>query len=645
MKGMSRLADLIVVVVISLFIAAAVITIAGSAVDDANEPTTGTLSALSEASSSDRLYCKIYCPNPETDCDVPDSKLEMCTIIAGMPADWGPGTSGGSSSSEAGDSTEYASFDGVFVPGGRVYITLPASLKSKYNPSETQKWAISVVSGTEDVVGSCLMADVKTDVDKLCYFPPVADIGDEQITILKLPSGRTENNIETKIKEGKPYKILLLLFEEDKDIEDDSGSPNLFSLKLGQKIYDKGVGITTVIGLKDISWSCPQPQILEGRYYPEEKIVFTFPTEGMYSWVKMDGYDMGKKPLEVGTRLGLTYPACDVFKIFPTCLPKVSPVAENYEFTMPYTESGKEVAISYPVYAQGTNIEYTDKKSNTFHHAPMCRSGKHGYVYTCPATICYTDGLGTFILSSPGAGIFKPNPACKYEIKQEQCPLGCTMLLSNKAECSLPKPDMINAYMAVSFDGKTWVVEKELNPATGKYDLKNELFHVTTGYAKKRVFVAIKNTATEIKAGEPKIRAKNLDVTAFFDSAAVVVSPGPVLHYKSDTKVLDKAPTDASALLPGDIFEYEIILDGLGEGLSGLGEHTLTMEVSAVGNFDLGPPAKFSADTNTARSYSYTVYFVACKDCSFDTQIPCESCDGRCVWNPVAPASAACSMK
>ncbi|MCK5333587.1 MAG: hypothetical protein KAJ24_03675 [Candidatus Aenigmarchaeota archaeon] len=645
MKGMSHLVHLIILFVISLFVAAAVITIAGSAAENADGPTTDTIGALSGVSSGDRLYCKIHCPYPETDCDVPASKLEMCTAIAGFPADWGPGTPGGSSSSGTGSSTEYASFDGFFVPNGLVYVTLPDSLKIKYNPSKTQEWLIKIVSSTGKVVGECAMTDVvKTSDGTLCGFPTVAKIESQKIQI-RLPYERTKNNIETKIKEGRSYKILFLLFEEDKDVEDDSGSPNLFSLKLGQKIYDKGVGITTVIGLKDISWSCPQPQILEGRYYPEEKIVFTFPTEGMYSWVLMEGYDGGKKPLEVGTRLGTTYPACDEFKIFPTCNPKVSSVGENYEFTMPYTESGKEVAISYPVYAQGKNIKYTDKDSNVINQAPMCRSGKQGYVYTCPATICYTDGLGTFILSSPGAGIFKPNPACKYEIKQEQCPLGCTMLLSNKAECSLPKPDMINAYMAVSFDGKTWVVEKELNPATGKYDLKNEFFHVTTGYAKKRVFVAIKNTATEIKAGEPKIRAKNLDVTAFFDSAEVVVSPGPVLHYKSDTKVLDKEPTDDSALLPGDIFEYEIILDGLGEGLGGLGPHTVTMEVSAVGNFDLGPPAKFSADTNTARSYSYTVYFVACKDCSWNTQAQCESCDGRCVWNPVAPASAACSMK
>ncbi len=635
---------LVILFVIAIFIAAAVITIAGSAAENTDEATTGTLSGLSGASSSDRLYCKIYCPNPETDCDVPDSKLEMCTIIAGTPADWGPGTPGGSSSGDGtGSSTEYASFDGYFVPDGYVEITLPVSLKSKYNPSDTQKWLINVVSSTEDVVGVCSMGAGETDADNLCAFPTVAKIGEDKIW-LTLPYGRTKNNIETKIKEGKPYRLLFLLFEEDKDVEDDSGSPNLFSLKLGQKIYDKGVGITTVIGLKDFSWSCPQPQILEGRYYPKEKIVFTFPTEGTYSWVDLSRYDGGSEMIEIGTRLGGAYPACDNFKIFPTCTAAIAPVVDDYEFTMPYTEPGKEVAISYPVYAKGTNIRYKDA-SNVWHfNSPMCRSGKQDYVYTCPSTACYIDGTGTYIVSSPGAGIFKTSIACKYEIKQEQCPLGCTMLLSNKAECSLPKPDLIDVYMAV-LSGGVWTIEKEFNPSTGKYDLKNELFHTTKGYDKKRVFVAIKNTATEIKAGEPKLRAKNLDVTAFFDLAAVVVSPIPVKHYDAAGAAIGAIGLE-SQLLPGEIFEYEIILDGLGEGLGDLGPHTLTMEVSAVGTFDLGPPAKFSADTNTARSYTYTLYFQACEDCvDWNTQIPCESCGDRCVWNPVAPAEAACSMK
>ncbi|MCK5233350.1 MAG: hypothetical protein KAJ91_00890 [Candidatus Aenigmarchaeota archaeon] len=640
MKGTSNLVHIIIICVISLFVAALAITIAGSAAEDADGPVTGTMSAVDDYENN-RLYCTLHCPNPPDDCDVPEDKVKMCTIIAGTPADWGPGTPGSGTE----DDTKYASFEGVFVPGGTVEVTLPDSLKSKYNPSDDQEWKIYVVSGTEDIILECAMAAEEDDGDALCFFPDAEDILDDKITIT-LPYERNKNNIETKLKEQETYKLLLLLFEKNVDVEETSDVSSMFLYNLGQKIFDAGVGIDTVIGLEDISWSCPQPH-RDGGYSPEDDVVFTFPTDGTYSWVDIENYDGQSAKIEIGIRSGGPYDLCTLDSVKATCNAVVTPAGEKYKFPLPYTEHGEEVAISYPVYAKDVNIKYTDSDGNGQNNAPMCRSGKQDYVYTCPATACHidTDGAdaGIYIVSSlEDAGENEVNPACTYSLRDEQCTIGCTMLLSNTAECSLPKSDMIDAYMAVK-KGGVWTKEKVLKD-TGTYELNDDFFLAWVGYDQMSVIVVIKNTATEIdNSGEPKIKAENLKFTALLDSVEVGVFPIPTKHYKSDVNEVDNAPVGDSELLPGDIFEYEVILNEDGDDL---GPHTVNIELSAVGSIDLDGiiPAKISADTQISRNYLYKIYSKCCIDCSCANQDACNACDGRCKWTIVPGAERSCTM-
>ena len=71
MKETSNLVHIIIICVISLFVAALAITIAGSAAEDADGPVPGTMSAVDDYENN-RLYRTLHCPNPPDDCDVPD---------------------------------------------------------------------------------------------------------------------------------------------------------------------------------------------------------------------------------------------------------------------------------------------------------------------------------------------------------------------------------------------------------------------------------------------------------------------------------------------------------------------------------------------------------------------------------------------
>ncbi|MCK4555355.1 MAG: hypothetical protein KAT83_02005, partial [Candidatus Aenigmarchaeota archaeon] len=126
MKGTSNLVHIIILLVITFFVAAGSIMVVRSAAENADEPTTGTLTALRNPSLGERLYCKIYCPDPVNDCEIPDAKKEMCTAIAESPADFTysgtvPGPSGVS-----------AIVDGSFIPGGTLTITFSEEAEADY---------------------------------------------------------------------------------------------------------------------------------------------------------------------------------------------------------------------------------------------------------------------------------------------------------------------------------------------------------------------------------------------------------------------------------------------------------------------------------------------------------------------------------
>lgn len=631
----------IVILIIIIVLVAMAVTFTGRAAGNQVGSTTSNVSAAG-FSSQEIQFCELNCPSPKSTCNlVPCEHIGdgVCKTAADSTrkcsAHYAALSKAPPASAGGGGSSDYATFTGVFLPKSVVTITLPASLQALYDPADAVKyWTLRIIGSDGSVYGTSTNAAEEATFpasDKISCtpWPTKAEISTKPISCT-LPSGRTANNIETKIKEKVSYTAKLYYTDKTPTGKPADGK-DILKLGSGDLSY-LALGTTKVVGMYPFSWICPLPSITNNSLYESGKDVeFTFSS---YPWVDVAKYDDAATKIEVGMRtVSLIKPCYDGAWVSTCSISSQKPDGshKNNWFTMPPVKSGQPVAISYPVYAQGITIGAGD---------PMCRSGKEGFVFICPASACVLDTGKYYILSTfnPSGTYTTANPSCSYDVKSAACPAGCTVSADGKsAACSLPKPDISNVFMMI--DG-TPKAQLEFDKNTGAYKSVKDFVITQANHpgGRKWAIIVVKNNALPATMGaDPVIEAKDISFSAWLDSNVRTVSSLPVRRWYKVGSVWteDLAISPTTKLEPGQYFEYEVDLV----------ENSWSETFGAHSGSVLETVAVTTAPSKLGDTYSYVVYFNYCATCTASNAFDCGLCASRCAWESVSGFSATCVKK
>lgn len=601
--------ELIAVIVVGIFVVVGLSSMVSRSAEDAKAPVNGTMSAMQAAGVSDMdvVYCKFMCADTGMDlCTSKRPSGDVCVVGADGKKTCGPkpncaeiyGLEHGvplDSSSSGTQKVERATFSGVFLPGGKVNILLPESMKKDYVKDNFQVKLTD--SGTTTW-------DCNNAVDKaasLCR----SDFSDKDKIYIILPYTRDSNNIETTIKERATYKIKLLGKDSKGDFQEN--------------------------GTKTFSWYCPLPNVSANPLYaPGAKVVFNFTSWNGEPWIDYDKYSGGVN-VEVGTRDGKTAgcydpPDSPSATLKPTC--KIAATAEDkkgYVFLMPYVMPGAEnIAVSYPVYAKGITIGAG---------VPMCRAWKDLDAWNCPATACYKNADNkVFLLSTPeSSGKYAANVACTYSATAEQCTFGCRSVPgTDSAECVLPKPDIMKTFIRAKKADvfSQWNFDK----TKGEYVLNKDFILTSSSFDRLWLVVAVKNNAKAKDIGkDAEIAAGKITVSPIIGSTEVKSLPIVYLQTKDGRTLASESTALGTG---GQYLEYEFDLekDKYSEAYR-LGTHTGTASEK------ISDGTKIASDSLLSSAYSYSVLNDCCGDCSCKAADVCGTCGtnpegkARCRWN------------